>query len=80
MGTDTETEEIETVSESMDINTDTKDTDTKLDNVDKQDQQESETPVASTSVKPVTQGTTFFLNFTFYHVNFCPINHLHYLK
>eukprot|EP00102_Acyrthosiphon_pisum_P021878 XP_016659088.1 PREDICTED: histone-lysine N-methyltransferase SET9-like [Acyrthosiphon pisum] len=55
MGTDTETEEIETVSESMDINTDTKDTDTKLDNVGKQDQQESETPVASTSVKPVTQ-------------------------
>jgi len=78
MGTDTETEEIETDSESMD--TDTEDTDTKLENMRKQDQQESEMPVASTSVKPVTQGTTFFFNFTIYHVNFYPINHLHYLK
>ncbi|XP_029340960.1 histone-lysine N-methyltransferase KMT5B-like [Acyrthosiphon pisum] len=72
MGTDTETEEIETDSESMD--TDTEDTDTKLENMGKQDQQESEMPVASTSVKPVTQGTTFFLNFTIYHVNFCHID------
>ncbi|XP_008182460.1 gastrula zinc finger protein XlCGF7.1-like [Acyrthosiphon pisum] len=37
------------------MDTDTEDTDTKLENMGKQDQQESEMPVASTSVKPVTQ-------------------------
>jgi len=60
----TDTDTEESETDSESMDINTDTEDTDLEHMGKQDQ----------------QGTTFFLNFTFYHVNFCPIHHLHYLK